>query len=138
MTPFDESSPAFSPDGRWLAYVSDESGRGEVYVQPFPGPGGKWPISTDGGTEPAWSADGRELYFRQGEPSPSRCHRVGTDFRRGRAAAVFSSRYETIDGARNYDVVADGCPLSRSGAKARRADQLNVVLNWFAEVRARR
>jgi serine/threonine protein kinase len=56
----------FSPDGHWLAYVSDESGRYEVYVQSFPGPGGKWRISSDGGTEPAWSPSGRELFYRQG------------------------------------------------------------------------
>ena len=56
----------FSPDGHWLAYVSDESGRYEVYVQSFPGPGGKWRISSDGGTEPAWNTTGHELFYRQG------------------------------------------------------------------------
>ena len=66
MTPFDERSPRFSPDGKWLAY-SNESGRDEVYVQPFPGPGRKWLISTDGGINPVWSRDGRELFYHQGE-----------------------------------------------------------------------
>ena len=55
QTPFNESVPQFSPDGHWLAYVSDESGRWEIYVQPYPGPGGKWQISTDGGMEPVWN-----------------------------------------------------------------------------------
>jgi serine/threonine-protein kinase len=55
--------PAFSPDGRWLAYASEESGKREIYVQPFPGPGGKVPISTDGGGFPQWSPNGRELFF---------------------------------------------------------------------------
>ena len=59
-TPFNEGAPRFSPDGRWLAYVSDESGRYEIYVQPYPGPGGKWQISTEGGTEPLWNRNGRE------------------------------------------------------------------------------
>ena len=59
--------PAFSPDGAWLAYVSDESGRSEVYVQPFPGPGAKYPVSTDGGTEPVWAPGGRELFLRNGD-----------------------------------------------------------------------
>ena len=67
LTPFDERSPRFSPDGRWLAYVSDESGRDEVYVQPFPGPGAKWLVSTDGGREPVWGRDGRELFYRAGD-----------------------------------------------------------------------
>lgn len=66
-TRFNERAPKISPDGRWLAYVSNESGRDEVYVQAFPGPGGKWQISSDGGSEPVWSRDGRELFFRSGE-----------------------------------------------------------------------
>ncbi len=66
-TDYDESAPAFSPDGKWLAYVSDESGRSAVWVQPFPGPGPKWLITRDGGTEPAWSRSGNELYFRRAD-----------------------------------------------------------------------
>ncbi len=53
-------------DSRWLAYGSDESGRQEVYVQPYPGPGGKWQISTDGGSEPVWNRNGREIFYRSG------------------------------------------------------------------------
>jgi Tol biopolymer transport system component/DNA-binding winged helix-turn-helix (wHTH) protein len=62
-TPFNEDSPRFSPDARWVAYVSDESGRNEVYVRSFPGTGGKWQISTAGGILPRWSGDGRELLY---------------------------------------------------------------------------
>ena len=66
-TPFDETEPAFSPDGRWIAYASNESGRYEVYVRPFPGGApsgsGKWQISTGGGFHPIWSRDGRELFY---------------------------------------------------------------------------
>src|ERR1019366_755361 len=65
-TPFNEVG-WFSPDGRWMAYMSNESGRSEVYVQPYPGPGGKWQISTDGGMDPRWSANGRELTYRNGD-----------------------------------------------------------------------
>src|SRR5260370_42312353 len=61
-TPFNESVPMFSPDGHWLSYISDESGRFEIYMQPYPGPGGKWQISTEGGTEPAWNRNGRALF----------------------------------------------------------------------------
>src|SRR5439155_24574460 len=63
-TPFDEGYSAFSPDGRWLAYQSNESGTAEVYVRPFPGPGGRWQISKGGGLYPLWSRDGRELLFQ--------------------------------------------------------------------------
>ena len=66
-TQFNESAPQFSPDGRWLVYTSNESGRTEVYVQPYPGPGGKWQISTEGGTEPVWNRNGRELFYRTGD-----------------------------------------------------------------------
>src|SRR5204863_116238 len=66
-TPFNETMAVIAPDGRWLAYQSNESGRYEVYVQPFPGGGRPIPISTGGGVFPRWSSDGRELYFRSGE-----------------------------------------------------------------------
>src|SRR5262249_2478072 len=66
QTPFTEAAPQLSPDGRWVAYVSNESGRPEIYVRPFPGPGGKWQISTEGGQSPAWSPKGNELFYRTG------------------------------------------------------------------------
>jgi serine/threonine-protein kinase len=61
---YEVTSPVFSPDGRWLAYASNESGNYEVYVRPFPGPGGKWQISTEGGGFPKWSRNGKELFYR--------------------------------------------------------------------------
>jgi len=119
--------------------VSDESGRHEVYVQPFPGPGAKWTISTGGGTEPAWSGDGKELYFRRGDQLISVAISTGPSFHVGKAEPLFESRYETIEGARNYDVSGDGRSfvVVRSEGVAP-LDQFNVVLNWFAEFRARR
>jgi Tol biopolymer transport system component len=137
MTAADESAPAFSPGGGWLAYVSDEVGRREVYVQPFPGPGRKWTISSGGGTEPVWSRDGKELYYRRGDQFVSVTISAGTDFQIGKPQTLFQSRYETIEGARNYDVSSGSFVVVRSeGAVA--YDQFNVVLNWFAEFRARR
>jgi Tol biopolymer transport system component len=63
QTNFDEQSGQFSPDGHWIAYQSDESGRVEIYVQPFPGPGNKWPVSTNGGSQVRWRRDGTELFY---------------------------------------------------------------------------
>ena len=63
QTQFSEWDAHFSPDGHWLAYVSNESGRPEVYIAPFPGPGGKWQVSTAGGILPRWRRDGRELFY---------------------------------------------------------------------------
>jgi serine/threonine-protein kinase len=139
LTPFDESAPTFSPDGKWLAYVSDESGRAEVYVQPYPGPGAKWAVSTEGGTEPAWSADGRELYFRHRDQLVAVGISPGTEFRAGRSAPILDSRYETIEGARDYDVSPDGkgFVVIRSEGPVE-PDRFAVVLNWFTELRSRR
>ncbi len=64
QSPSYESTPQFSPDGHWIAYISPESGRNEVYVRPYPGPGGKYQISTEGGTETMWNPKGRELFYR--------------------------------------------------------------------------
>lgn len=72
QTPFDERHPAFSPDGRWLAYDSDESGPLQVYVRAFPDKGGKWRISITDGELPVWSRDGRELFFRNLEAAPAK------------------------------------------------------------------
>jgi serine/threonine-protein kinase len=79
VTPSDERQPAFSPNGAFVAYVSNESGRREVYVRPFPGPGPKRQVSTNGGTSPQWSRDGREIfYFEVGQAGVSRrCLRAG-------------------------------------------------------------
>jgi Tol biopolymer transport system component len=66
-TPFNEGGPRFSPDGHRIAYISDESGQYEVYVQPYPEPGGEYQISTGGGSEPVWNPNGRELFYRNGD-----------------------------------------------------------------------
>jgi Tol biopolymer transport system component len=67
QTPANETGAVLSPNGKWLAYYSDESGRFEVYVTAFPGPGGKWQVSNGGGNNPAWSADGKQLYYTNGD-----------------------------------------------------------------------
>src|SRR5262249_994176 len=66
-TPADEQEPAFSPDGRWIAYRSNESGRNEVYVRPFPGGERKWQISNGGGAHPIWSRNGREVFYESSD-----------------------------------------------------------------------
>jgi Tol biopolymer transport system component len=94
-----------SPDARWLAYASDESGRFEIYIDSFPKPGSRARLTTGGGMDPRWRADGRELYFRRG----SEIHVVNPFREDGTAEAVSSERlFDTVLDVRAYDVTADG------------------------------
>jgi Tol biopolymer transport system component len=138
-TPFNESVPAFSPDGHWLAYISDESGRYQVYVQPYPGPGGKWQISTDGGTEPLWNPKGRELFYRSGNKMMVVDIATQPGFSAGKPRMLFEGPYRpTVTTIQNYDLSPDGQrflmlkPTESAGAAPA---QINVVLNWFEELK---
>ena len=140
-TKFDEAAARFSPDGRWLAYVSNESGRYEVYVQAFPGPGGKWQISTETGTEPIWNPNGRELFYRSGEKMMAVEISTQRNLTAGKPRMLFEGRYESAPfPVPNYDVSPDGKrflllkPVDQGQAVP---TQINVVLNWFEELNRR-
>jgi Tol biopolymer transport system component/predicted Ser/Thr protein kinase len=140
-TRFDEASPRFSPDGRWMTYVSDESGRYEIYVQPYPGPGGKWQVSTEGGTEPVWNPNGRELFYRSGDKMMAVDIATQSGFTAGTPRMLFEGRYEpTPVPLPNYDVSRDGqrfLMLKPSEQEQAAPTQINVVLNWFEELKRR-
>ena len=139
-TQFNEVAPRFSPDGRWLAYVSDESGRFEVYVQPYPGPGGKWQISTEGGTEPAWNPNGRELFYLSGEKMMSVDISTRPSFSAGKPRMLFQGRYMPTPGTfPNYDVSSDGQRflMIKPSEQESGPTQINVALNWFEELKRR-
>jgi eukaryotic-like serine/threonine-protein kinase len=140
-TPFNESVPRFSPDGRWLAYISNESGRYEVYVQPYPGPDGKWQISTEGGTEPAWNSNGRELFYRSGDKMMAVDIATQPSFTAGKPRVLFKGQYvPTPATSPNYDVSRDGqrfLMLKPNEQEASAPTQINVVLNWFEELKRR-
>ena len=136
-TPGDERSIALSPDGRWLAYISTESGQSEVYVRAVPGPGGKWQISRNGGTEPAWSADGQELFYRD----PQNLMSVSVDTRgafviRGSRPLFKAGLYGTSADRASYDVHPSGKWFAMTRNFTTRAD-LIVVVNWFTELRSK-
>jgi eukaryotic-like serine/threonine-protein kinase len=143
QTPFAEDVPRISPDGRWLAYVSNESGRPEVYVRAFPGPGGKWQISTEGGGEPLWSRNGRELFFWIGDKfmdveittQPS-----SQAFQAGAPRLLFAGTFMRHPGILEpvYDVSPDGqrfLMLKPIEQKEEALTRINVVLNWSEELR---
>jgi eukaryotic-like serine/threonine-protein kinase len=138
---FNLAHPALSPDGRWMAYDSDESGHVEVYVQSFPDPDQRrWKISPDEGSEPMWTREGRELVYRKGDSVMA----VSLDLARGRigpSAALFAGPYPDNPGwtrPRSYDVSRDGerFLMTRLPAHSPRP-RIAVVLNWFEELRAK-
>ncbi len=97
------------PDGRWLSYVSDESGRPEVYVRAFPGPGGQWQVSTDGGTEPVWARGGNELFYRHDREMMSVAVKLSPTFAPGGPVRLFEGSYaESHRSHPNDDVARDG------------------------------
>jgi serine/threonine-protein kinase len=145
QTAANEMSPEFSPDGRWLAYVSNESGRSEVYVQPFPGPGERQLISNNGGEQPAWSPNGHELFYvqRQSYSGPARLFAVRVSAARELQAAVPQPMFEhpdlRIPWGRSYDVSLDGqrflITLTKDPATDLAPAQMIVVQNWFDELK---
>lgn len=143
-TPFNEAQPIFSPDGRWLAYTSDESGRAEVYVRPFPGPGGKIQVSTDGGSHPLWSRNGRELVYRSGDRMMAAALTTDPELTPSRPVQLFEGRYGEaplfiVQELLYYDVARDGQSfvMIKPVESESEPTQLEVVLNWFEELRVR-
>ncbi|TDI31105.1 MAG: serine/threonine-protein kinase, partial [Acidobacteria bacterium] len=133
--PVTEDLASFSPDGKWLAYMSDESGSFEVYVRPYPGPGGKWQVSGSDGVEPRWSRDGRELFFRNGRQLLAARLDLGNGFRAERPRVVLDD-LPTALAQQTYALAPDGKrilviePVSRETAP----EKITVVINWFSRL----
>jgi eukaryotic-like serine/threonine-protein kinase len=132
QTPFREGAPVFSPDGRFFAYVSDATGRNEIYVRPSQGPGQEVLVSGTGGTEPLWPRRGHELFFRQGESIFAVEVTTTPSVRVGASRLVLERRYKRSNAVwPNYDVTPDGTRLLMIKGSGRVAQtQFNVVLNW--------
>jgi hypothetical protein len=143
-----EAWAAFSPDGRWLAYGSNESGRYEIYVQPYPGPGERQQVSTEGGREPAWAPDRREMFYKV--PLPGRGGIVkmmavdvtlGTAFTAGRPRMLFERRIRGAVNTRAYDVTLDGRRFLITQPAEPRPElpitEMVLVQNWFEELKQR-
>jgi hypothetical protein len=160
-----EASPELSPDGRWLAYTSNVSGRQELLVRPYPGPGQAEQVSLDGGSSPAWNRGGRELFFVSGPDSAGRMSFMSVDvtpvppapgdsahpgvspigrLRIGRPRAVFSIKeglaFASIP-VRSYDVARDGqrfyAMQYRYPPPVAPVTHLSLILNWFEELKAK-
>ncbi len=138
-----EDTPALSPDGAWIAYTSDETGQGEVYVERFPDLGDKEQISTGGGRDPVWSHDGSELFYRDLSGSRMMVVAIGTEptLTLGAPAVAFEGPYYLSPFNRQHDLAPDGrfLMIKPSGAAtddgASAGHQIVVVENWFEELR---
>ena len=137
-TDANERAPRLSPDGRWLAYISDQSGEDRVFAQAYPSGGERFSVSTGSGTEPVWSRDGRELFYRTGNEVWAVNVDTDTGFRPGVPRLLFEAPYisDFIDqGNPNYDVSLDGEQFLMVRGNADAALQLVVVQNWFEELK---
>jgi Tol biopolymer transport system component/predicted Ser/Thr protein kinase len=130
--PFSEVLPTFSPDAHYVTYMSNESGRLEIYVQQFPGPGGKWQVSAAGGIEPHWSADGKTIYFRGLDAKlMAATVEAGTTFTAGVPQPLFDARFQPGQRRNTYLVTRDGQKfLILSPVGKERIAPITVVLHW--------
>jgi Tol biopolymer transport system component len=133
-TDFNETSADLSPDGGWIAYASDESGRFEVYISSFPSLEHKVKVSTDGGNLPLWSHDGKELfYIAPVKKLMSVGVKAGTSFEPGLPKELFETSISGGPGGRRYDVANDGKRfLIVTQVEANKPLPISVVLNWTA------
>ena len=135
-----ERGGQISPDGRWLAYNSDESGAFQVYVRPFPNvEQGRWQVSSDGGLLPIWAPNGRELFYINGENQVMGVPiQAGASFSFGRPAMVFDHSDRPPSAYRNYEITPDGSRFVIVKESQRsRATQFVATINWFAELQER-
>jgi Tol biopolymer transport system component len=138
-TAFREGAPTFSGDGRWIAYASEQSGRSEIYVRPFPGPGQEITVSTDGGGEPVWARKAGRLFYRQGDAMMAVDITTAPTLVIGKPQRLFEGPYNRSNAFwPDYDVTPDGRRLLmvRRGARAD-ATRIYMVLNWLEELKAR-
>jgi eukaryotic-like serine/threonine-protein kinase len=136
QTGFTEGAARFSPDGRWLSYSSNRSGRSEVYAQAFPGPSARIQISSEGGNSPVWARNGRELFYRNGQKMMVVDFTPGPVLAVGKPRLLFAGQYETAPDT-DYDVSLDGrrfLMIRKQEADAP-VTQIAVVLNWFEELK---
>ena len=137
QTPFSESQGHFSPDGRWFAYISSESGRNEVYVQSFPPSGGKWQVSTAGGAEPHWRRDGLELFYVAADRKLMAVDlKLSPAFEASAPKTLFQTQVVRHEAPNRYVVTGDGQRfLVNSPVGEVSQTPITVVLNWAAQVK---
>ena len=135
--PFNEDQAQFSPDGKWIVYMSDESGTPQIYVQSFPVLTGKWQISTDGGTQPRWSRDGKELfYLTLNRKLMVTAVTTGDTFAVHATRPLFDTTLQPSDSRQSYAVSADGQRFLLNVPLEDATSPMRIVLNWTALLRS--
>ena len=138
LRPFKQTTAAerqgtLSPDGRWIAYASNESGRSEIYVEPVPGPGGRWQISTSGGEQPRWVRTGREIVYRNGTKMMSAAVQIQPTFGAAKPVELFDRRFDRGGSVGGYDVTPDGQTFVMTRSEQANPTEIRVVVGWPAE-----
>jgi len=146
-TPFEERGAIFSADGKWIAYLSNESRQNDVFARPYPGPGTEVTISAGGGQEPVWAPSGKEIFYRHGgELQVVRIDATGSELRVGVPAKLFDHPFRRDTGGAqggmaNYDIAPDGKRFvmieEPKAVNAPVTAKLTVVVNWLNEVKRR-
>ena len=136
QTEANEGDPAISPDGKWIAYTSDETGQAEVYVERFPDLGQRRQISTAGGAQPVWSPDGRELFYLSDEAMMVVAVETGPTFTLGTSEILFESSGYFQGRNRAYDIAPDGQRFLMIKLRdvSQVSSQINIVVNWTEEL----
>jgi Tol biopolymer transport system component len=139
---YTEANPQISPDGRWMAYLSGESGGAEVYVCPFPDVNkGKWQVSTNGGLEPRWSRDGREVFYRNGDAMMAVAVETAPTFRvagipkelfRGNYFSQYGHQWDLSRDGKRFLMIKEPEAAASTGSGPRK---INIVVNWFEELK---
>ncbi|PWT91668.1 MAG: hypothetical protein C5B55_07760, partial [Blastocatellia bacterium] len=132
---FDEERAQFSPDGRFIAYDSNESGTRQVYVAPFPGPGAKQQVSTTGGEDAIWSKDGKELFFlSEGKMMVAEVKTNGSGLEIGNVKLLFDA-HSGFGSNAHYDVTPDGKRFIIATLGEGGSAPMNLVVNWTADLK---
>jgi Tol biopolymer transport system component len=147
-----ELEPQISPDGRYVAYQSDESGKGEIYVRTFPDVNkGKWQVSSDGGNSPLWSPDGRELFYRSGDATMAVEVETDPTFKRGNPKVLFRGTYysgsllekmvwtlwDIHPNGKKFLMIKPAASTSATSTAAVPQPKINIVVNWTEELKQR-
>jgi Tol biopolymer transport system component len=136
-TPFNASGGVLSPDGRFLTYHSDEFVQYEVFVRSLTGPGGRWQLSSDGGMQPLWARNGREIFYRNGDKVFAVLVSTEPSFQSGRPGMLFERRFAMASAFfAEYDVTPDGRFVMLQDLESL-PTQIYIVQNWFEELKAR-